>query len=159
MRPSQAWRIRREAVMARKRIPEPFWRAERNCFFVQIGKKQIRLDPDEATANRLYHELMARPPEQRTAPSAIKPDERQVAEILDLYLEWCRKNRAEATYEWSRNFCQELTSALPNGLPLDDLKPYHLTRVMDSREGWSANTKRGFVSAIQRALNWGSTRG
>ena len=54
--------------MPRKKRPEPFWRSERNCWFVQIGKKQHRLDPDESTAWRLYHELMARPPEEPSQP-------------------------------------------------------------------------------------------
>jgi integrase len=144
--------------MPRKRKPEPFWRAERNCYFVQIGKKQIRLDPDEQTAWRLYHELMAKPPEEQVARN-VPPSEMQAAEVLDLFLGWCRKNRAEATYEWSRHFCQKLTGTLPADLLLDDLKPYHVTRVMDAHDGWSNNTKRDFVTAIQRALNWAVDEG
>ena len=42
---------------------------------------------------------------------------------------------------------------------LADLKPYHLTRVMDAHDGWSNNTKRDFVTAIQRALNWAVDEG
>lgn len=34
----------------KKKVPAPFWRSERNCWFVQIGKKQHRLAPDETIA-------------------------------------------------------------------------------------------------------------
>jgi integrase len=142
--------------MPRKRKPEPFWRSERQCWFVQLDKKQHRLSPDETEAWRLYHELLAKPPEER---QPVRPSELQTVEILDLFLDWCQKNRAEATYNWHKHFCQKLTAALPSALPLADLKPYHLTRVMDSHAEWSNNTKRDFVTAIQRALNWSVDEG
>jgi hypothetical protein len=41
-----------------RKHPQPFWRAERTCYYVQIGKKQHRLDPDRDEAFRLYHELI-----------------------------------------------------------------------------------------------------
>jgi len=140
--------------MPRKR-PEPFWRSDRSCWFVQIGKKQHRLSPNETEAWRLYHELMAKPPE---ATQPTRPAQMQAVEILDLFLAWCQKNRAETTYEWHRHFCQMLASSLPSNLLLADLKPYHLTRVIDGHD-WLNNTRRDFVTAIQRALNWGVDEG
>jgi hypothetical protein len=35
--------------MARRR-PEPFWREQTRCYYVQLRKKQVRLDPDENEA-------------------------------------------------------------------------------------------------------------
>jgi hypothetical protein len=70
--------------MAHKR-PEPFWREQTHCYYVQIGKKQHRLSPDEAEAWRLYHEVMAKPPEVRQAAVAAQPPT-LVVEILDALL-------------------------------------------------------------------------
>jgi len=53
-----------------KKRPEPFRRAERNCYLVQIGKKRHRLSADETEAWRIYHELMARPPQESTTAAA-----------------------------------------------------------------------------------------
>lgn len=39
--------------------PEPFFRALRGLWYVQFGKKQINLGPDEEQAWAKYHELMA----------------------------------------------------------------------------------------------------
>jgi hypothetical protein len=65
--------------------PEPFWRASRNCYFVQIGKRQHRLSTDRDEAYRLYHELMSRPPERRQQP--IVSASPLVVEVIDAFLE------------------------------------------------------------------------
>ena len=62
------------------KFPKPFFRSARNCWFVQIAGKRVRLHPDEQEAMRLYHELMAkrnRPATKAnnstlTAPAAIR---------------------------------------------------------------------------------------
>src|SRR5271157_6604859 len=88
-----AWQNTGDFFMPKKR-PEPFWRAERKCWFVQLGKRQVKLSPDETEAWRLYHELMAKPagepqPAVATGPSAL------VVEILDAFLEWTKTNQAK----------------------------------------------------------------
>jgi hypothetical protein len=35
----------------KKQTSEPFWRDARNCWYVQIGKKQIKLYPDRDEAS------------------------------------------------------------------------------------------------------------
>ena len=140
-----------------KRIPQPFWREQTRCFYVQIGKKQHRLDPDEAEAYRLYHELMAKPPEERVAslPSASG----LVIPILDAFLDWTETHQAEKTYRWHRDHIQNFVKGIPRMLTLDELKPYHVTQVMGSHEGWSASTKNGFARSIQRSMNWAVDQG
>jgi integrase len=139
-----------------KKVPEPFWRTERNCWFVQIGKKQHRLDPDEETAKRLYHELMSRPPDMpvvKAGPSAF------VVEILDAFLDWTKKRHAEKTYTWHRDHVQTFVAGIPKTLTVADLKPHHVTRVMDAHENWSASTKNGFARSIQRGMMWAERQG
>ena len=62
-----------------KKRPEPYWRSQTKCYYVQIRGRQHRLSPDEDDAFRLYHELMARPPE---SPVPAGPGTAVVA-ILD----------------------------------------------------------------------------
>jgi hypothetical protein len=80
-----------------RKHPKPFWRDARQCYFVQIGKKQVRLSPDRDEAFRLYHELMTRPPEQPPAAVATATPH-LVVEILDEFLEWSAKHTAPRTY-------------------------------------------------------------
>ena len=48
-----------------REFPKPFFRTAGNCWFVQVGKEQIKLHPDEDEAMRLYQKPMA----QRTRPN------------------------------------------------------------------------------------------
>ena len=77
-----------------KKRPEPFWREQTQCYYVQLGKKQHRLSPDDDEAWRLYHELMANPPQEHQAPAG---DRALLVEIFDAFLEWAKRNRAPRT--------------------------------------------------------------
>jgi integrase len=139
----------------RKQSREPFWFDDRRAYYVTIGNKKKRLSPDRDEAWRLWHGLMANPP----APEkpVIGTDPPAVA-ILDAFLDWCQKNRADATYEWHKHFLQIFASATSHGLLVSALKPHHLTQAMDGQD-WSNNTKHDFISSVQRAFNWAVDEG
>jgi integrase len=144
--------------MRRDQHPEPFWRSARNCWFVQIGKKQHRLSPDRDEAYRLYHELMARPADV-PSPSAAPPSHLAIA-IIDLFLDWASKNKAKRTYEAYRDHLQTFVDPLPPDIKVMELKPYHVTHIMDDHAGtWSNNTKNDFATDVQRAFNWAVEEG
>ena len=60
-----------------------------------------------------------------------------VVEIIDLFLEWAFKNRERPTYEAYKRRLQALVDAIPASLPCDQVKPFHMTRVMDAKD-WNA---------------------
>lgn len=140
--------------MPRKQYPQPFWREARKAWFVQVGKRQVRLSPDEGEAWKLYHELMARPPE---SPQLSPLPTGLVVEIIDAFLGWCQDHKARRTYDSYRHLLQTFAETIPKTLAVADLKPYHVTRVV--KPGWSENTKHDFVSACQRAFNWALRQG
>lgn len=144
----------------KKQNREPFWREARNCWYVQHGTRQIRLSPDKEEAWRLWHEFMANPPkpEEEVRPIAHGPGVEAI-EVCDAYLDWCQKNKAARTYEWYRENIQKFVSALPDGLKVSDLKPYHLTRAMEPYGHWANNTKHDFISAVKRAFLWAKGEG
>lgn len=47
------------------RFPKPWWRSERNAWFVQVGRRQVNLGPDREEAFAKYHELMRQPKSRR----------------------------------------------------------------------------------------------
>src|SRR4051794_6368166 len=121
--------------MPRVQHPEPFWRAARHCWYVQVCGKQVKLHADREEAFRLYHELMSRPPEQRR--KAVPLPGGLIVEILDAFLDWAKANRAPRTYAWYHDNIQTFVDAIPSTLALVELKPFHVTRVMDAHAGWS----------------------
>ena len=76
-----------------RRRPAPFWREQTRCWYVQLGKKQIRLSPDEEDAFRLYHELMASPAggTSRAGGCAYRHDGRVDSSMR--FLDWTQANR------------------------------------------------------------------
>src|SRR5262249_14022270 len=122
------------------------------CWYVHHRGRQVRLSPDKDEAWRLWHELMARPPEPERASLPTGPDV-QVIEILDAFLDWCQRHKAERTYKWSRENIQRFVDALPDGLKVADLKPYHLTKAMEPYTHWANNTKHDFICAVKRAFS------
>ena len=141
----------------KKQAREPFWRADRSCYYVQQGTKQVRLAADKDEAWRLWHELMARKPEDRAFAPVVA---RNLAalEVVDLFLGWAEKNRDRLTYEAYKRRLQNLADSIPPTLGYRELKPYHLTRVCDAK-GWNSTTKSDFIAAVQRAFNWALEEG
>jgi Rhodopirellula transposase DDE domain len=113
--------------------PKPFWREFTKCWHVQIGKKQVRLDPDQEKAYQLYHEIMARKPE--AALEAIPAAGQLVVQVLDAFLDWVKANKAEKTYTRHKNHIQAFCDGIPNTLTIDQLNP------STSPGSWQANRK------------------
>ena len=81
-------------------------------------------------------------------------------EIIDAFLDWAQKNRERLTYEAYQRRLQAFVDSIPPGLPYTELKPYHVTRVMDANASkWNNNSKNDFASAVQRAFNWAQAEG
>src|SRR5262245_25584745 len=112
------------------KFPKPWFRAPRGAWYVTLDGRQINLGPHKDAAFERYHQLMGMPPEQRLVGTSV-------AEILDAYLEWCKAHRAARTFEWYHDRCQQFLDFIPRGLKVEQLKPYHLQRWIDSFKTWS----------------------
>src|SRR5262249_33878162 len=81
------------------RFPRAFWRSSRNCWFVQLGKRQVTLHPERDEAFRMYHALMSRV--EHEGPKIIGSDP-PVVEVLDTFLEWAEANGSPRTFAWRK---------------------------------------------------------
>ena len=128
-------------------FPKPFFRPSRGLWYVQVEGKQVNLGPDREAAFRRYHELMGKPKAQPATGDAV-------VVILDTFLEWTRKNRAETSFDWYQKRLTAFARSLPDGLTVNALRPFHVQQFLDAKATWSNSTKRGTVIAIKRAFNW-----
>ena len=69
--------------------PKPFFRAFTRSWYVQIGNRQINLGRDRKVAWEKYHQLMAN-------REAVGAQLTTVAQLFDVYLEWCSTRRSSA---------------------------------------------------------------
>lgn len=139
------------------RTPKPFYRRFNDAWYVQIGKKQIRLargKDNEAEAYRCYFAVMAEEPTGEMPPPLSQPI---VAVLCDMFLEWSQKNNAPRSYEWYRSFLQDFCQHCGK-TPVSDLKPYHVTRWLDRHTKWKS-ARRCAVIAVKRAFNWAADEG
>ena len=140
----------------KKQSREPYWLTKRQSWYVHSGSRTIRLSPDKDEAYRLWHEMMAKPAEEQAAAPL---DTRLVAVILDTFLSWVKANKAVKTYTWNRDHIQTFLDSIPPALQVSELKPWHVSRVMDAKPNWSASTKNGFARSVQRAFRWAKKQG
>jgi integrase len=146
------------------RTAKPWYREDRQAWFVTINGQRHNLGTDEKEAKRKFHELMA-----DTKPAAPVFGNLAVAEVFEKFLDWCTKHRAETTYEWSKCRIQMFVDALGQKvhMQVNELKPFHLAEWLDSHTNpkdpgtanWSTTYRHGIVAAIQRPFNWAVKQG
>lgn len=145
----------------------PFFRTGRG-WYVQLGKQQIKLcdgsknSDTEAAAWERYHLVMAERGTMQSVPkTSPQNDGPLMVEILDKYLDWCKKHRAGRTYEWYRDHIQSFLDSLPDAatMRVTALKPFHVIEWADKHPGWSNAYRRGAIVAIQRPFNWAEELG
>ncbi len=77
------------------KFPQPFYRDDRRRWYVQLGKKQVNLGPDEAQAwveyRRVMHEMDAPAPIAQPGQSPL------VSSGTGRLFGWCQKNRSPRT--------------------------------------------------------------
>lgn len=139
------------------RTPKPWFREDRNAYFVTIRGVRHNLGPDKDEADRRFHELMAARPD---APLAA-PTGPTCVEVFDKFLDWCERHREKRTFEWYRDHIQDfVTRAAETALnPAADLKPFHVVEWADAHADWGAAYRRGGIVAIQRPFNWAEKLG
>lgn len=133
------------------KFPKPFYRTDRKLWYLQLGKKQIKLSAEREKAFERYHALMSRPVEVRTSAESL-------ATVIDRFLDWCHKHRAPETYGWYRSRLQLFVERYPD-LNVSELRPYHVQEWIDSYDHLSSGSKRNHCRSIQRALHWAEEQG
>jgi integrase len=134
------------------RFPKPWFRKERQAWFVQVDGRQINLGPDRESALKRYHALMNEPKRPRVSAESV-------VALCDLFLDWCEKHRSPATYEWYRDRLQAFAKTIPADLKAAMLRPFHVQAWIDSQAQWSNGSKRNGCRAVQRAMHWAEQQG
>lgn len=101
-----------------------------------------------------FHQLMAAPAETpRSTPAA--PTGITVAVVLDKFLDWCQKNRAERTYvDHLYRIQMFLDEMLQVGrLAATEIRPFHVIEWLDKHPTWGNTRRRMGIQSVQQAYN------
>jgi integrase len=134
------------------RTPKPWFREERQAWYVTINGHRHNLGPDKDEAFRLFHKLMAAKDEPVIAPA----DGLTIAEVYDKFLTWCRQHREPLTYKGYHEFIQGLLDYLHKDalLSATDIRPFHISEWVDSHTNWGPTRRRNAIIHVQRPFNW-----
>jgi integrase len=133
------------------RFPKPFFRADRQLWYVQLDGKQHNLGREKTEAFRRYHQLMQAP---KPVASTL------AAGVIEGFLDWTEQHRAPRTYDWYYDHVQSFVDSLPDKqMKTDELKPFHVEQWVDAHPTWGATYKRGAITAVQRAFLWAEKLG
>src|SRR5436853_2946659 len=98
------------------REPKPFFRNQTRSWYVQIGKKQHNLGPDEQVAKQKYHALMAgRQP---------VTDDTTVYSVLFQFLGFNKQYREGSTHELYRRYIDSFAAYSGETLKVGESKPF-----------------------------------
>ncbi len=130
---------------------KPWLRKCNQTWYFWFNGRQLPLGKDRELAHQEFHRLMAKP--QRTPNKKKRKKTITLAEVVDLFLGWCQKNRAPDTYEWYRYRLERLCRVYPT-IPAQKLTPHQVEEWVDSYEYLSVTSRRNYFRAVKRCLNW-----
>jgi integrase len=142
---------------------KPFFRPSRRLWYVEIVRgKQISLGREREAAFARYHELMTTA--SNSAPRSVAPltptgDTMPVVVIIDMFLDWCQKNRAADTYRWYKDRLQLFCNTIPAALTVAELRNFHVQQWIDACTHLSPGSKRNHCRSAQRAMGWAVCQG
>ena len=134
--------------------PKPFFRKDRQLWYVQLDGRQINLGPDRAAAFAQYRDLMAEP---KPAPVVTAAAGQFVVVLCDKFLDWVERHRSAGTYQWYWWRLQSFARRYPK-LTIDELRPYHVQEWIDAQT-ISPTTQRNCIRAVKRAIKWARQQG
>ncbi len=135
------------------RVPKPWYWKQRKVWCVYIDGKKHILHPDREEAHRLFHAIMAKPPEEGHATVASG----SVMEITEAFMDYTKLHRAAATYEWYQKRLDRFIK-IAGVEPVTSLRPFHVQQWLD-KQTWGDAYKAGMVTAIKRVFNWSVEQG
>lgn len=106
------------------RQPKPWYRKSTTSWYVQIGRKQVRLGRDKQAVWTKYHEFMS-------VTRGAEPEDETT--IVSLYRAWCEKNHAPSTCKKNYRHLEGAIRSVSNGLLVAALKPHHIQHWVDGR--------------------------
>jgi integrase len=138
--------------MARR--PEPwYWKAKR-CWYVQVGKKQVRLGPDEEEARRAWHRLMA-------TEGKLSEDERRastVPEVVDLFLDQIRATCRPATFEKYTKYLGAVARHFRD-TRMDRVRVQDIVDFISRRASWRDGTRWGVWQQVATVFKYARNAG
>lgn len=137
------------------RSPRPWFRSDRDAWYVQHDGKQVLLargKANKAQAVAAFHKLMAN---GKAALSTT--EESPIATLCDLFLDFSEANHTADVFKNYKYILQVFCRQFGK-FPANAIKPFHINRWVDGKKTWNGS-KRHAMAAVKRVYSWAEQQG
>jgi len=126
---------------------EPFYRKSRRAWYLQVGKRQIKLAESKAESWAKWHLIMAGGIPQESNKATVKT-------ICDAFIEEMKMSRSERTWQWYEWSTKKLIQCVKGDTAAESVSMSEITLMISSEKKWKANSRHGFARSIKRLFSW-----
>jgi integrase len=140
------------------RPPTVWFRKHDGWYYTTIRGEKIKLARNKKDAERAFHALLSRPEEEEGDGLPKQTPLLSFRKLADLYLEHCKQNKDEKTYQLQRHFLQSLSDFV-RGRKAMDLRPRHVSEWLVTKKTWQHNSRVTARGILRSCLNWAVEEG
>ena len=126
---------------------EPFYRKSRKAWYLQVGKRQIKLAESKAEAWAKWHSLMAGVPTREGSKTTVKA-------MCEAFISDIKTSRSERTWQWYEGYTKKLIQYVKGDTAAESVSMSEISLMISTQRTWKANSRRGFAIAIKRIFSW-----
>lgn len=127
---------------------QPFFRKSRNAWYLQVGKKQIKLAENKAEAWVKWHAIMSTQT-QPGQPKAAMP----LKDLCQKFLDYLSQSASPRTCEWYAMYVELLAKHF-KGADAESVRACDIESFIAGRKTWGANSRHNFARAVKRIYSW-----
>lgn len=129
---------------------KPFFHKHKNAWYLQQGKRQVRLAESREEAFAVWHKM---------ATGTSTQVDITVRNLYEDFLNDVRANASPKTVEWYRYFLDRFVAEKIGEQSAESVIPNHVTSYMNRQKGWGQNSRHNFARAAKRLFKWGYDQG
>jgi integrase len=129
---------------------KPFYHKHKNAWYLQQGKRQLRLAENRDEAFAMWHRMMS--------GETAKPS-RKVEGLYEDFVRDMSVNVSQSTIAWYKMFLDVFVAEVGPDKDAESVVPYDVTSCMNRQSGWHQNTRHNFVRAVKRLYKWSVDQG
>ena len=142
------WQKKAKHLM--RNMNKPFWRKSRRAWYLQVGKRQIRLAENKAEAWAKWHEIES----VGATDHAKKSTAPTLKQICELFLEDRKNARSQGTWQWYTYHIAILLQELKGDTLAENVQIRDVSVMIHSKKDWKQNSKHNLARAIKTVFSW-----
>lgn len=132
------------------RIGQPFWRNSRRAWYLQVGKRQIKLSSDKAVSFQKWHEIVAEAATEKVNKSSSLTLQR----VCENFLQEVKNTRSERTWQWYTYHIDILLHDVQGDTVAENVQMRDISALIHNKKDWKPNSRHNLARAIKTVFSW-----